>query len=113
MLELYYYENSVRAERVLMTLQEKGIGDWVPHRLLQFEGEHFRADYLKLNPTGVVPTLVHDGKVSRESAVICDYLDDLSADPADRARTREWGRIKPHSIGRAVSSFQKRREAPS
>ena len=62
MLELYYYENSIYAERVLMTLQEKGIGDWIPHHLLLFEGEHFTADYLKLNPKGVVPTLIHDGR---------------------------------------------------
>ncbi len=45
MLELSYYENSVRAERVLMTLREKGIGDWVPHHLLQFEGEMCRVEF--------------------------------------------------------------------
>ena len=30
MLELYYFENSICAERPLMTLAEKGVTDWVP-----------------------------------------------------------------------------------
>jgi glutathione S-transferase len=112
MLELYYYENSICAERVLMALAEKGINDWVPHHLNLFEGAHFSADYLKLNPKGVVPTLVHDGEVIRESAIICDYLDDLSATaplkpvaPAARARTREWVKDGDDYVFEAVGSL--------
>jgi glutathione S-transferase len=112
MLELYYYENSICAERVLMTLAEKGIGDWVPHHLNLFHGDHFSADYLKLNPKGVVPTLVHDGQVIRESAIICDYLDDLSphsplkpANAALRARTREWVKDGDDYVFEAVGSL--------
>ncbi len=33
-------------------------------------------DYLKLNPRGLVPTLIHDGRVVRESQVILEYLED-------------------------------------
>jgi glutathione S-transferase len=112
MLELYYYENSICAERVLMTLAEKGITDWVPHHLHLFEGAHFTADYMKLNPKGVVPTLVHDGEVIRESAIICDYLDDLSAvaplkpaTPAARARAREWVKDGDDYVFEAVGSL--------
>jgi len=112
MLELYYYENSICAERVLMTLQEKGIRGWIPHHLLLFEGEQFTPEYLKLNPKGVVPTLVHDGRVIRESAIICDYLDDLSADnplkpadPADRARMREWVKDGDDYVFESVGSL--------
>jgi glutathione S-transferase len=112
MLELYYYENSICAERVLMTLAEKGITDWVPHHLNLFEGAHFSADYLKLNPKGVVPTLVHDGEVIRESAIICDYLDDLSAAaplkpaaPAAIARMREWVKDGDDYVFEAVGSL--------
>jgi len=97
MLEIYYYENSICAERVLMTLREKDIRDWVPHHLHLFKGEHFTPEYLRLNPKGVVPTLVHDGEIVRESAIICDYLDDIStANPLKpqlalkRAQMREW-----------------------
>lgn len=112
MLELYYYENSICAERVLMTLAEKGIKDWVPHHLNLFKGEHFSADYLKLNPKGVVPTLVHNGEVIRESAIICDYIDDLSVDArlkpdsaADTARMREWVKDGDDYIFEAVGSL--------
>jgi glutathione S-transferase len=112
MLELYYYENSICAERTLMTLEEKWISDWVPHHLLLFDGEHFTPEYLKLNPKGVVPTLVHDGRAIRESAIICDYLDDLSsdhplkpADPVDRARMREWVKDGDDYVFESVGSL--------
>ncbi len=112
MLELYYYENSICAERVLMTLEEKSIKDWVPHHLLLFEGQHFTPEYLKLNPKGVVPTLVHDGQVIRESAIICDYLDDLSAPhplkppgAAARARMREWVKDGDDYVFESVGSL--------
>ena len=32
--------------------------------------------YLKLNPKGVVPTLVHDGKAVIEFTLICEYIDE-------------------------------------
>src|SRR4029077_10816395 len=38
-------------------------------------------EYLKINPNGVVPTLVHDGTIIVESTVIIHYLDDLFPDP--------------------------------
>ena len=97
MLELYYYENSVCSERVLMTLAEKGVDDWIGHHLDLFKGEEANFEYLKLNPKGQVPTLVHHGRVIRESSIICEYLDDLHADhplkPDDKielAHMREW-----------------------
>lgn len=112
MLELYYYENSICAERALMTLVEKHIDDWVPHHLHLFKGEHFTEEYLRLNPKGVVPTLVHDGQVIRESAIICDYIDDLKAEhplkpqkPADVARMREWIKDSDDYIFESVGSL--------
>ena len=97
MLELYYFENSICAERPLMLLAEKGVTDWVPRHVHLFRGEQFDPAYLALNPKAQVPTLVHDGEVIRESSLICDYLDDLYPDPplkpsspVDIARMREW-----------------------
>ena len=52
----------------------------VPHalHLLDFESrEHKSAAYLKLNPAGVVPTLVIDGEVITEAAAIAMHLADL------------------------------------
>jgi glutathione S-transferase len=52
---------------------------------------------LKLNPNGVVPTLIHDGRAVYESSVIMGYLEDIfpeaSLTPADayeRAQMRSW-----------------------
>ena len=112
MLELYYYENSVCAERALMALAEKDIVDWVPRHLHLFKGEQFSPEYLKLNPKGVVPTLVHDGHIIRESALISDYIDDLAATnrlkpahPAEVARMREWIKDSDESAFEAVGSL--------
>ena len=37
-----------------------------------FKAEQYDPKYLKLNPKGVVPTLVHDGKAIIESTLICE-----------------------------------------
>lgn len=101
-LELYYLEetDSICSNRVIVTLSEKGITDWIPHKMLLVKREQFKPDYLKLNPQGVVPTLIHDGRPIRESSLICDYLDDLHPSPAlkpadmvDRNRMREWVKL--------------------
>jgi len=97
MLELYYFENSICSERVLMTLAEKKITDWVPHHVHLFERQQYNPEYLKLNPKAQVPTLVHDGEIIRESSLIADYLDDLYPEPplksstiAEIAQMKEW-----------------------
>lgn len=97
MLELYFFENSICSERVLMTLAEKRINDWKPRHVHLFERQQFDPKYLKLNPKAQVPTLVHNGEVIRESSIITDYLDDLYPDPPLKlptpskvAQMREW-----------------------
>ncbi len=47
---------------------------------LQFRTDMKQAEYLKLNPAGKVPTLVHDGVIITETAAIVAYLADLYAD---------------------------------
>lgn len=75
MLELYHGYTSVCAQKVRLVLAEKGL-EWNSHVML-LNGDHLEPDYLKLNPNGVVPTLVHDGNVIVESNVIMHYLDDF------------------------------------
>ena len=79
MLELYHGTTSVCAQKVRLTLAEKGL-EWQSH-LLELNGDHLTPEYLKINPNGVVPTLVHDGTIIVESTVIIHYLDDLFPDP--------------------------------
>ncbi len=77
-------------------MAEKGLS-WEGRYLDILAGDQFKPEYLKLNPKGVVPTLIHDGIVIPESTVICEYLDGVEpstslhpSDPWLRAQTRYW-----------------------
>ena len=59
--------------------------------------EQLKPEYLAINPEGVVPTIVHDGRVITESSVINEYVDEVfpgprlvPADPYERANMRIW-----------------------
>jgi glutathione S-transferase len=62
MLELYNNTNSVCAQKVRLALTEKDLQ--AKEHMLKLQGDQFDPAYLKLNPNGVVPTLVHDGSLS-------------------------------------------------
>jgi glutathione S-transferase len=96
MLELYNFAQSTCSLKVRICLAEKGL-DWVDRRLISKDHDHLSEWYLKLNPNGVVPTLIHDGVPIVESSVIVQYLDDVypeiplsPADPLGLARMRAW-----------------------
>ncbi len=98
MLELYHFDRSTAAQKVRIALAEKGL-EWEGHYIntgFDKRDQH-DPDYLKINPRGVVPTLIHDGKVIRESNVILEFLEDVFpehplrlADPFERAEMRLW-----------------------
>jgi len=75
MIELYTHPMSPCAQKVRILLAEKKL-DWIPHHVDLTQKENLSPDYLRLNPLGVVPTLVDDGQVIIESSIICEYLDD-------------------------------------
>jgi len=79
MLELYHNVNSVCAQKVRIALQEKG--QQAKEHLLTLRGDQNDPAYMKLNPNGVVPTLVHDGQPIVESSLILYYLDEVFPDP--------------------------------
>ncbi len=74
MYTLYHHGSSVCAGKVRMAMHEKGLS-WQGVYIDILKGEQFNERYLRLNPKGVVPTLVHDQRVIVESTVICEYLD--------------------------------------
>jgi glutathione S-transferase len=78
-LELYHNVNSVCAQKVRIALYEKG--KEVKEHLLTLQGDQNDPAYMKLNPNGVVPTLVHDGHVITESSLILYYIDETFPDP--------------------------------
>jgi glutathione S-transferase len=98
MMTLYDYGNSVCCQKVRITLVEKRL-QWQAIPVDLFKGEQYDRNYLKLNPKGVVPTLVHDGTAVIESTLICEYLDEVfpdpplvPKDPAGRAHMRVWSK---------------------
>lgn len=93
-MKLYDYFRSSAAFRVRIALQLKGLPyERVSKALLK--QEHRAADYLALNPQGLIPALEVDGTVISQSLAIIEYLDDLQpqppllpADPLARAQVR-------------------------
>ncbi len=78
---LYNAPQSTCSQRVRFALHAKGL-DFDEHRLDLMGGDQLKPEYLKLNPNGVVPTLVHDGSVVTDSSVILEYLDEVVPDVA-------------------------------
>tara|TARA_B100001758_G_C18376350_1_gene594558 strand:- start:279 stop:1115 length:837 start_codon:yes stop_codon:yes gene_type:complete len=93
---LYHHGSSVCAAKVRLAMAEKDL-QWNGVYIDILKGEQFNPDYLKLNPKGVVPTLVHDDLVIPDSTVIIEYLDQIAPDtsvhpkdPWSRAQVRYW-----------------------
>lgn len=96
MLELYHSGLTTCSKQVRHCLTEKGL-DYVTRFVQLARFENLSPEYLKLNPKGVVPTLVHDGNVVTNSFVIMEYIEDVfpenplrPADPLARAKARFW-----------------------
>lgn len=103
MLTLYHYGPSVSSAKVRVILAEKQMR-WESKTVDLAKGEQFSPFYLALNPAGVVPTLLHDGRTVRESLVICEYLEEAfprlalaPVNPVIRARMRVWCKDTRHS----------------
>ncbi len=97
-LQLYNFPQSTCSQKVRLTLWEKQIA-FLDRPVDSTRREHLSDWYLKLNPNGVVPTLLHDDAVIIDSSVIMEYLEDLftehplaPADPVKRAHMRKWMR---------------------
>jgi Glutathione S-transferase, N-terminal domain len=96
MLELYHSGLTTCSKQVRHCLREKGVSHESRYVEL-WRYENLSPAYLKLNPNGVVPTLVHDGTPIINSFCINEYIDDAFPDPPlrpadlkDRARMRYW-----------------------
>ena len=110
MLELHHNNMSVCSAKVRLVLREKGLGP-VEHHYNLRKGDQFAPAYLALNPMGVVPTLVHDGRPVIESTLICEYLDEAFPEPplrpadlVDRARMRRWANVPDQGLHAACGT---------
>ncbi|MEE4201315.1 glutathione S-transferase family protein [Erythrobacter sp.] len=103
-LTLYHNDISTCAQKVRLVLAEKDLA-WKDRPLDLRRGDQREPAYRKLNPKGVVPTLVDTGAkggeaVVTESSIIIEYLDDAfpkpplrPTDPASRAQMREYVKL--------------------
>lgn len=100
---------SSAAYRVRIALQLKGISvDHVPYRLR--EGEQRSADFLRLNPAGLVPVFVTEaGDALTNSLAIIEYLEELQPEPPLLPRTAlERARVRAlaHAIACDIHPIQ-------
>lgn len=93
-MHLYNYFRSSAAFRVRIALNLKGL-EYASVAKIFARNEHRAADYLALNPQGLIPALDVDGTVLSQSLAIVEYLDEvhpdprlLPADPLARAQVR-------------------------
>jgi len=100
-MKLYTYFRSSAAYRVRIALNLKGLKyEAVPVHLLRGGGEQLQANYIKMNPSGLVPTFQDDYITLTQSMAILEYLEDeypqvplMPKDAAGRARVRELAQI--------------------
>lgn len=108
MLELYHDWRSFCSIKVRLCLAEKGL-PWESRFVDLMKLEHTTPEYLKLNPNGVVPTLVLNGVPIHESTLINEYLNEVFPEPAlmpnnpvDRARARFWVKFEDDVLHPAI-----------
>ncbi len=95
-MKLFTYFRSSAAFRARIALNLKGIGyEPVCIDLRPNVAAHRTAEFLAVNPQGLVPALEHDGMTFTQSLAIIEYLDELypqppllPASPAERAHVR-------------------------
>jgi glutathione S-transferase len=91
-LHLWHFPTSNCSQRVRLALAEKG-KDWQSHIVDLSRNEQIAPDFMALNPRGLVPVLVHDGRTFVESNDIIAYLDQTFAGSRltpDNASDREY-----------------------
>jgi glutathione S-transferase len=108
MMVLHHGWRSSASRRVRLCLEEKRL-PYESHVVDMANMEHHSPEYLKINPLGVIPTLVHHGKPLHESGTICEYLDESFPDPPlrpetpyERGEMRNWIRHIDGLIGNLI-----------
>jgi len=98
-MKLYNFFRSGTSHRLRIALNLKGIEyDYVPIDLRR--EQHLGDEYRELNPQGLVPALVDNGRVLIQSPAIIEWLEErypspalLPRDPEGRARVRTLAAI--------------------
>jgi glutathione S-transferase len=105
----FYFAPQSTASVTNLVLEELG----TPHERVKLDikkGETRKPEFLKLNPNGRVPTIVHDGVAIWESAAITFYLGETFGEKAklwpgpglERAEAMKWVVWTHVTLGEAV-----------
>ncbi|MEQ8860819.1 MAG: glutathione S-transferase family protein [Pseudomonadales bacterium] len=100
-------------QRARIVLAEKSI----PHDLEFIDLADKPAWFGRISPLGKVPVLITDERPLFESAVITEYLDEMTpgslhpGDPYDRARNRAWIEYASSTLGVIAGFYSAREEA--
>ena len=111
MIKFYQFGNSVCCQKARITMSEKGL-NWESIEVNLFRNEQYLPEYLKINPKGVVPAMIHNGKAIIESTLICEYLDDVyptplltPKDPYLRTQMRLWSKMVDEGLHEGISEI--------
>ena len=109
MITLYHWEPNANSGKPMLALMEKGV-EFESHYLDLLAFDQHKPEYLKINPAGTIPAMVHDGLVLTESTAIMEYVDEKFAgpalrpdDPVERWRMRWWMRFFDQYMGPSLS----------
>lgn len=93
-MKVYSFFRSGTSHRLRIALNLKGLQyEYLPVNLRT--EQHLTPEYRAVNPQGLVPALIHEGKVLTQSPAIIEWLEEryptpalLPKDPDARARVR-------------------------
>jgi len=111
MLTLYHWEPNANSGKPILAAFEKGVE--FESRYVDLLGfDQHSPEYLKINPNGTIPSMVHDGTLVAESTAMMEYIDAAfdgpplrPADPFERWRMRWWCRFFDQFVGPSISMF--------
>ena len=96
MLTLYHWEPNANSGKPILAMEEKEL-QFESHYLDLLNFDQHAPEYLKINPMGTIPALVHDDLMLNESTAIMEYVDAAFPgpklrpdDPQERWRMRWW-----------------------
>jgi maleylacetoacetate isomerase len=79
--KLFSYFRSSASYRVRIALNLKGLSYDIESKHLR-RLDHRTAEFLNVNPQGLLPVLEHDGQYFAQSIAIIEYLDEIQPNPA-------------------------------
>jgi glutathione S-transferase/GST-like protein len=109
MLTLYHWEPNANSGKPMLTLAEKGVA-YESHYLDLLKFDQHQPGYLKINPDGTIPALVHNDRVLTESTPMMEYIDEEFDGPPLKPRSalecwrmRWWMRFFDAYFGPSLS----------